>query len=215
MIRVPGYVDPLIPGRKPTMSNYRRSREPGAIYFFTLVTHRRQPVLTTVPLRQALRQSIQEVRASYPFRIHGWALLPDHLHCIWQLPLGDEEFGLRWSIIKRRVSQQVGRDGALSASRAGRRELGLWQRRFWEHRIRDEVGLPPAHGLPALESGQARAGSTGRRLALVEFPPTGAGGGVSAGLGRLWRYRRCFRRVTSRRTHIRPNAARTAHCPSK
>ncbi|MHC5348457.1 REP-associated tyrosine transposase [Metapseudomonas furukawaii] len=121
------------------MSNYRRSREPGAIYFFTLVTHRRQPVLTTVPLRQALRQSIQEVRASYPFRIHGWALLPDHLHCIWQLPLGDEEFGLRWSIIKRRVSQQVGRDGALSASRAGRRELGLWQRRFWEHRIRDEV----------------------------------------------------------------------------
>lgn len=121
------------------MSDYRRAREQGAYYFFTLTTEQRQPVLTQPRLREALRLAIVQVRQRYPFTIAGWVLLPDHLHCLWQLPAGDADFGLRWSLIKRLTNQALPRTpGAISLSRCLRRESGLWQRRFWEHRIRDE-----------------------------------------------------------------------------
>lgn len=140
------------------MSNYRRARQ-GSLYFFTLVTEQRRPLLTDAACRIALRQAIDEVRQRYPFAIHGWVLLPDHLHCIWQLPEADDDFGRRWSIIKRRVSQALEPPAPVYASRFVRRERGLWQRRFWEHRIRDERdyrthmdylhGNPLRHGLVA------------------------------------------------------------------
>ena len=121
------------------MSNYRRARDAGACYFFTVVTHQRQPALTQPRLREALRLAIERVRQGHPFSIHGWVLLPDHLHCLWQLPEGDADFSLRWSMIKRLTSQAVSElSGSISLSRNLRRESGLWQRRFWEHRIRDE-----------------------------------------------------------------------------
>ncbi|MCY1293092.1 REP-associated tyrosine transposase [compost metagenome] len=120
------------------MSNYRRAKDPGALYFFTLVTHQRKPVLTCPDVRRFLRAAIVHTRTRYPFGIHGWVLLPDHLHCIWELRGDDYDFARRWAIIKRRVSQQWSGTGQRSASRVTRGELGLWQRRFWEHRIRDE-----------------------------------------------------------------------------
>lgn len=121
------------------MSNYRRARDAGACYFFTLVTHQRQPVLTQPRLREALRLAIERVRQGLPFSIHGWVLLPDHLHCLWQLPEGDTDYSRRWSMIKRLTSQAMPElSGSISLSRNLRRESGLWQRRFWEHRIRDE-----------------------------------------------------------------------------
>ena len=121
------------------MSNYRRARYAGACYFFTLVTHQRQPVLTQPRLREALRLAIERVRQGHPFSIHGWVLLPDHLHCLWQLPEGDSDYSRRWSMIKRLTSQAMPElSGSISLSRNLRRESGLWQRRFWEHRIRDE-----------------------------------------------------------------------------
>ncbi|MGA4323921.1 REP-associated tyrosine transposase [Ectopseudomonas hydrolytica] len=139
------------------MSDYRRAREQGACYFFTLVSHQRRPLLTEAPVRAALRGAIEQVRQGYPFAIHGWVLLPDHLHCLWQLPPGDAEFGLRWSMIKRLTSQALPQSEGISLSRRLRREAGLWQRRFWEHRIRDEQDLrrhldylhwnPVRHGL--------------------------------------------------------------------
>jgi putative transposase len=122
------------------MSDDRRAREQGACYFFTLVSHQRRPRLTEAPLRTALRGAIEQVRQRYPFTIHGWVLLPDHLHCLWQLPPGDAECGLRWSMITRLTSQALPQEG-VSLSRRLRREAGLWQRRFWEHRIRDELDL--------------------------------------------------------------------------
>ncbi|WP_313518976.1 REP-associated tyrosine transposase [Pseudomonas sp.] len=138
------------------MSSYRRARQ-GSLYFFTLVTEQRRPLLTDARCRAALRQAIKEVRRRYPFAIHAWVLLPDHLHCIWQLPAEDADFGRRWSIIKRRVSQALQPPAPVYASRFARRERGLWQRRFWEHRIRDERdyrthmdylhGNPLKHGL--------------------------------------------------------------------
>ncbi|MGF0336955.1 transposase [Ectopseudomonas toyotomiensis] len=120
------------------MSNYRRARDAGACYFFTLVSHQRLPVLTDAPLRAALRRAIERVRLHRPFVIEAWVLLPDHLHCLWRMPQGDADFGARWSMIKRLTSQAVAVPGTVSLSRSLRRESGLWQRRFWEHRIRDE-----------------------------------------------------------------------------
>lgn len=105
------------------MSDYRRAREQGACYFFTLVSHQRRPLLTEAPVRAALRGAIEQVRQSYPFIIKGWVLLPDHLHCLWQLPPGDAEFSLRWSMIKRLSSQALPQSEGVSLSRRLRRHL--------------------------------------------------------------------------------------------
>lgn len=120
------------------MSNYRRPQNEGGLYFFTVVTQHRRPVLTQAQTRQLLRQAIIEVRRRFPFCIHAWILLPDHIHCIWELPEGDADFGKRWALIKAGVSKGVQAVPAVNDSQARRRERGFWQRRFWEHRIRDE-----------------------------------------------------------------------------
>lgn len=118
------------------MSNYCRSQQ-GNLYFFTLVTEQRQPWLTQAASRAALREAIGQARACYPFEIHAWVLLPDHLHCVWQLPGDDADFGRRWSLIKRKTSQALDVPQGTTLSRQLRGERGLWQRRFWEHQIRD------------------------------------------------------------------------------
>lgn len=128
------------------MPNYRRAYVPGGMYFFTVTTHHRQALLTQPETRDALRAGIAQARQTLPFKIEAWILLPDHLHCIWTLPPGDTNFSARWAIIKRQVSRSyedrercVGR--TLLASRRKRGESGVWQRRFWEHLIRDEEDL--------------------------------------------------------------------------
>lgn len=123
------------------MSNYRRSNIAGGTYFFTVNSFRRRPILTTDSLRHALRTAVQNTRLTHPFEIDAWVLLPDHLHCIWTLPEGDADFSVRWSMIKRMVSQDCADDFSaadLSASRLQRKESSIWQRRFWEHQIRDD-----------------------------------------------------------------------------
>lgn len=122
------------------MATCRRSTTPGAMYFFTLNTYRRQRVLTERPIYAALKQSIRTVKEIHPFTIEAFVLLPDHLHCIWTLPKHDAGYGVRWNMIKREVSLNT-RDiitMPLTPSRQKRGELGLWQRRFWEHQIRDD-----------------------------------------------------------------------------
>ena len=127
------------------MPDYRRARTKGGTYFFTVVTHRRQPILTDEPIRAALRESIENTRKRLPFEIVAWVLLPDHLHCIWMLPDDDADFDKRWGMIKRQVSQVCGLQYNLTewqnASRRSRNETSLWQRRYWEHQIRDETDL--------------------------------------------------------------------------
>lgn len=90
-----------------------------------------------------MRLAIAQTRAKWPFAIDAWVLMPDHLHCIWTLPPGDADFATRWSLIKRRTSQAVKEGylttGLLTASKVSRRELTFWQRRYWEHRIRDDL----------------------------------------------------------------------------
>ena len=126
------------------MPNYRRARTPGGTYFFTVKTYERQPVLTNEHCRIALRQALAEVRGMNSFEILAWVLLPDHLHTIWRLPENDADFSLRWSLIKQRVTRQCsdeGSEASLTQSRQTRHEGTFWQRRFWEHMIRDDTDL--------------------------------------------------------------------------
>lgn len=123
------------------MSEYRRSRAQGATFFFTVVTERRRPILTRPEVRDALRNAIRRVRTELPFVVHGWVLLPDHLHSIWELPSGDSAFGKRWGLIKAGVSKTcrpLWSEEPASSSQTKRHESGIWQRRFWEHQIRDK-----------------------------------------------------------------------------
>lgn len=143
------------------MPNYRRARFAGGMYFFTVVTARRRAVLVGHSARRLLRQSISECRQRWPFTIVAMVLLPDHLHTIWTLPAGDADYSKRWSYIKRTFSQSwvaIGeRQTRPSVSQLRHRRLGVWQRRFWEHSIRDEDDLtahldyihfnPVKHGL--------------------------------------------------------------------
>ena len=143
------------------MPNYRRARLQGGTYFITVVTFRRQRFLCDDDVRKALRDGINKTQGKYPFGIDAWALLPDHLHCIWTLREGDSEFSYKWSLIKSGVTRRLLADDAFipeaSVSRNRRREGPVWQRRFWEHRIRDEDDLyahldyihynPVKHGL--------------------------------------------------------------------
>jgi putative transposase len=90
-----------------------------------------------------MRVAIENLCVVRPFSIDAWVLMPDHLHCIWTLPDGDRDFSTRWSLIKRSVSRfaaHVALDpSARNASARKHRESTIWQRRFWEHQIRDEL----------------------------------------------------------------------------
>ncbi len=124
------------------MTEYRRLLVPGASYFFTQVTYQRIPWLCTEVARNTLREAINYVRELRPFSIDAIVLLPDHLHCIWTLPEGDSDFSTRWRLIKKYVTRNA-KDcleisTEISLSRQKRQERNLWQRRFWEHLIRDD-----------------------------------------------------------------------------
>lgn len=123
------------------MPEYRRHYQQGGSYFFTVVTHHRRLILLNDDIRIALRASIAEVHQTLPFKVDAWVLLPNHLHCIWTLPENDDNYSLRWLLIKRGVSKRCTQYLDVkkqSASRKSRHESTIWQRRFWEHSIRDE-----------------------------------------------------------------------------
>ena len=137
------------------MSPYIRPRVPGASVFFTvtLVDRRSRALVDHVG---ALRKAVRQTMAERPFHIDAWVVLPDHLHAVWTLPEGDAEYWLRWRLIKARFSRDLPM-GRLRTSHEARQERGVWQRRFWEHHLRDEADLaahvrycwwnPVKHGL--------------------------------------------------------------------
>jgi len=123
------------------MSNYRRSKE-GNTYFFTVVSYQRLPILCLDESTIALREAIRDVRGKRPFEAKAWVLLPDHLHCIWELPGWDTDYSVRWALIKKGFTKRI--KGHLETpmpnpSRLRRREGTVWQRRFWEHQIRNQT----------------------------------------------------------------------------
>ena len=123
------------------MRTYTRARVPGATYFFTVnLAERNGNDLLTRHI-DALREAFRLTKQDHPFVIEAMAVLPDHLHCLWRLPSGDNDFPMRWRLIKARFSRMLPYGERISASRMRKGERGIWQRRYWEHVIRDERDL--------------------------------------------------------------------------
>jgi putative transposase len=145
------------------MPNYRRVHVAGGSYFFTVVTYQRANILLSDLARATLRAAIKECQERAPFQVDAFVLLRDHLHTIWTLPEGDSNYSFRWSFIKKEFSKRYlvggGEEQKPSDSRAKQAERGIWQRRFWEHAIKDEKDFerhvdyihynPVKHGLVA------------------------------------------------------------------
>jgi putative transposase len=138
---------------------YRRDYTVGATYFFTVVMFRRLPLLKSPEAIALLREAIRAEKTRRPFHIDAIVILPDHIHAIWTLPSDDADYSIRWRNIKRSFtqhSQPINRP-AVFGSRQRKGEQAVWQRRFWEHRIRNESDLnhhidyihynPVKHGL--------------------------------------------------------------------
>lgn len=119
------------------MTAYRRHRIAGGTYFFTVnLADRRRSLLTDhIDL---LRVALRYTRLRHPFAIDAIVVLPDHMHAVWTLPNGDGDFATRWRLIKATLSRGLQHAEPVSASRSRKRERGIWQRRYWEHTIRDD-----------------------------------------------------------------------------
>ncbi|UWR21473.1 REP-associated tyrosine transposase [Sulfitobacter sp. S190] len=119
------------------MPHYLRPRRSGACLFLT-ITLARRGARDLVEHIDILRDAVRRTRADRPFAIDAWVVLPDHMHCVWTLPENDCDFSTRVGLIKARFSRRLPM-GQRRASHVFRRERGIWQRRFWEHHIRDET----------------------------------------------------------------------------
>ena len=119
------------------MTNYRRNFVPGGSYFFTVNLADRQLGLLTEHIN-SLRAAFRYAMSRHPFTIEAIVVLPDHLHAIWTMPERDSNFSLRWRLIKAAFSRSLLGDEQVSASRSSKNERGIWQRRYWEHTLRDE-----------------------------------------------------------------------------
>lgn len=110
----------------------------GATVFFTvaLLDRRSRMLVEHIGL---LRESVRKARAARPFYIDAWVVLPEHMHCIWTLPEGDSDYSGRWRDIKKRFAKGLPKTESIRFRPRQRGERGIWQRRFWEHTIRNEA----------------------------------------------------------------------------
>ena len=120
------------------MPAYRRNFLPGATHFFTVILADRQNPLLTKHI-DLLREAFRYTRERHPFKVDAIVVLPEHLHAVWTLPPEDADYATRWRLIKSHFSRSLPNTETISASRASKAERGIWQRRYWEHTIRDEV----------------------------------------------------------------------------
>jgi putative transposase len=122
------------------MPRYVRAKIKGSIFFFTVVLSERSSNLRVEQVDRLRRvyRSVQQVR---PFETIAICVLPDHVHALWALPEDDADFSTRWNLIKGGFSRGLVAADSRSASKIAKREKGIWQRRYWEHAIRDEVDL--------------------------------------------------------------------------
>ncbi len=117
--------------------DYRRAWHPGGTYFFTVNCLQRKNNDLLVTHIHLLREVVAKVKKTHPFRIHAWVVLPEHMHCVMELPAGDADFATRWMLIKMLFSRAVPKHEMVSGTRMQRRERGVWQRRYWEHLIKN------------------------------------------------------------------------------
>jgi len=120
---------------------YRRSKVKGATFFFTVVTYGRERILCGKENVLLVKEAFKHVSSKYPFIIDAFVLLPDHIHCIWTLPEGDNDYSKRWRLIKCYFTKrcQYSHTQAQTPSRLEKGEQAIWQRRFWEHTIINEA----------------------------------------------------------------------------
>jgi putative transposase len=174
------------------MPNYTRAWCPGGTWFFTLnLAHRRDNDLLIRHIDPP-REAVSRVRLERPFHIHAWVVLPDHMHCVIELPDGDSDFATRWRLIKSGFSRQLPAGETRSTSRLRRTERGIWQRRFWEHQVRDERDYrahvdyvhinPVRHGLVGRVVDWPYS-TFGRLVARGLYPEDWGGGVLAGGLG--------------------------------
>jgi putative transposase len=127
------------------MSEYRRAFVPGGTFFFAVVTDRRAPLFSQGAARTILSDVIRRCQEHSPIEIVAFVLLPEHLHAMWTLPPGDSNFSMRWGWIKKEFTKTWlaagGQEGPRPPTRQRERRHAIWQRRFWEHTIRDEDDL--------------------------------------------------------------------------
>jgi putative transposase len=121
------------------MRTYTRARIPGSMYFFTVNLASRGGNTLLVDRVSELREAFLATRRDHPFEVVAIVVLPDHLHCLWCLPQDDANFPMRWRLIKARFSGSLPVVELVSDSRKRKGERGVWQRRYWEHVIRDEA----------------------------------------------------------------------------
>ena len=123
------------------MSNYRRDYTRGGVYFFTVVLQdRRNDWL--VRYIDEFRSAWRETALRYPWETIAVVVLPEHFHCVMKLPDDDFDYSRRLQLLKSVFSRKLPADCcAPNPSQARKRESGIWQRRFWEHRIRDDGDL--------------------------------------------------------------------------
>ncbi|MBR9800532.1 transposase [bacterium] len=124
------------------MPRYRRSFVPGGTYFFTVKTERNVTIFNNGAVVGMLGDVLREARQRWPFEIPALVLLPDHLHSIWTLPAGNDAYSMRWGWIKKTFTARFlatgGAEQVTTESRRRNRRRGVWQRRFWEHTVKDE-----------------------------------------------------------------------------
>ncbi len=119
------------------MSNYRRNFVAGGSYFFTVTLNDRCSTLLIDKI-DLLRGAFREIKREHPFELAAMVVLPEHLHCIWNLPSEDSNYPIRWQKIKALFSKRLPKNEVRSRSRQSKGERGIWQRRYWEHTLRDE-----------------------------------------------------------------------------
>jgi putative transposase len=141
------------------MSRYRRAKIEGGVYFFTVVLADRSSDLLVREI-DPLRRIYASVQQRHPFETVAICILPDHLHVVWSLPPNDADYPLRWSLIKGGFSRGLTDRGEQSYSKTAKSERGLWQRRYWEHAIRDDADLE--HHVDYVHFNPVKHGHVGR-----------------------------------------------------
>lgn len=123
------------------MPSYRRAWVPGGTWFFTLTLQQRRDNDLLVREIELLRRCVAIERSRRPFSVLAWVVLPEHMHWLWRLPSDDCDFATRWRRIRTDFSRGIARHEFLTPERLRRGERGIWQRRYWEHLIRDDDDL--------------------------------------------------------------------------
>ena len=171
------------------MPQYRRAKIEGSVFFFTVVLAERPSKLLSEKIDR-FRRIYRTIQQRRPFETIAICVLPDHVHALWALPEGDADFSGRWRAIKTEFSKSLPADEPRSPMMASHGERGIWQRRYWEHTIRDERDYaahmdythfnPVKHGL--VENAADWPFSSFRRCVARGFYPEGWLGGGNAPL---------------------------------